>query len=607
MDCGWIDYQFVPLEVERAHFEEAMETHTRVTGARPLGWYTGRTSPNTRDLVKADGGFLYDSDSYADDLPYWEDAPHGPHLVIPYTLDANDMRFATAQGFNSADQFHAYLRDMLRYALPGGGGEPEDDVGRASLPARGETRPRRRARTVPRSRRPARRRVGDPPHRHRPPLARPPPALTRRRAGASNREPSAASNRGSFMNHPFEPLNPPPRRLMGPGPVDVDPRVLRAMSLPLLGQFDPRFTGYMNEVMALYRQVFRTANRWTLLVDGTARAGIEAVLVSVLEPGDRVLVPVFGRFGHLLCEIARRCRAEVVAIETEWGTVFDPQQVEEAVKRHRPKLVAVVQGDTSTTMAQPLDAVGRICREQGALVYVDATASVTGMPLETDAWQLDAVSAGLQKCLSRSAGHRAGDLQRPRGGDGAVAPARPSRASRPDGYEAADGRIIQSNYFDLSMLMDYWSESRLNHHTEATSMLYAARECARIVVDEGLEQRFDRHAGASRAMTAGLAAMDLELFGDQAHKMPNVTGVHIPDGVPGDAVRAALLADFGLEIGTSFGPLHGKIWRIGTMGYGCRRDNVMTCLAALEVTLRRFGHASVPGAGVEAALAVWDS
>ena len=408
------------------------------------------------------------------------------------------------------------------------------------------------------------------------------------------------------MNHPFEPLNPPPRRLMGPGPVDVDPRVLRAMSLPLLGQFDPRFTEYMNEVMVLYRQVFRTANRWTLLVDGTARAGIEAVLVSVLEPGDRVLVPVFGRFGHLLCEIARRCRAEVVAIETEWGTVFDPQRIEDAVKRHRPKLVATVQGDTSTTMAQPLDAIGRICREQGALVYVDATASVAGMPLETDAWQLDAVSAGLQKCLSGPPGIAPMTFN-----DRVEAIVRSRRhveqGIRPDDYEAAAGRIIQSNYFDLSMLMDYWSDSRLNHHTEATSMLYAARECARIVVDEGLERRFDRHARASRAMTAGLAAMDLELFGDQAHKMPNVTGVHIPDGVPGDAVRAALLENFGLEIGTSFGPLHGRIWRIGTMGYGCRRDNVMTCLAALEVTLRRFGHASAPGAGVDAALATWDT
>ena len=346
------------------------------------------------------------------------------------------------------------------------------------------------------------------------------------------------------MTNAFEPLNPPPRRLMGPGPVDVDPRVLQAMSLPLLGQFDPRFTEYMNEVMALYRQVFRTTNRWTLLVDGTARAGIEAVLSSVLVPGDRVLVPIFGRFGHLLCEIARRCRADVIAIETEWGSVFDPEVVEAAVKRHRPKLVALVHGDTSTTMAQPLDAIGRICREHGVLTYVDATASVAGMPLETDAWQLDAVSAGLQKCLSGPPGiapvtfnERIETVVRSR--------RHVEEGIRPDDYRKSAGAIIQSNYFDLSMLMDYWSESRLNHHTEATSMLYAARECARLVVDEGLENRFARHARASRAMTAGLQAMDLALFGDQAHKMPNVTGVYIPDRVPGDAVREALLDDFG--------------------------------------------------------------
>ena len=408
-----------------------------------------------------------------------------------------------------------------------------------------------------------------------------------------------------MMTNAFEPLHPPPRRLMGPGPVDVDPRVLQAMSLPLLGQFDPRFTEYMNEVMALYRQVFRTTNRWTLLVDGTARAGIEAILASTIVPGDRVLVPIFGRFGHLLCEIARRCRADVIAIETEWGTVFDPGRIEEAVKRHRPKILAIVQGDTSTTMAQPLDAIGRICREHGVLTYVDATASVAGMPLETDAWQLDAVSAGLQKCLSGPPGiapvtfnDRIDTVVRSR--------KHVEQGIRPDGYEEGEGPIIQSNYFDLAMLMDYWSESRLNHHTEATSMLYAARECARLVVDEGLENRFARHARASLAMTAGLRAMNLTLFGDQAHKMPNVTGVFIPDRVPGDAVREALLNDFGLEIGTSFGPLHGKIWRIGTMGYGCRRDNVMTCLAALEVTLRRFGHTSDPGAGVEAARAAWE-
>ena len=212
--------------------------------------------------------------------------------------------------------------------------------------------------------------------------------------------------------------------------------------------------------------------------------------------------------------------------------MFDPQRIEDAVKRHRPKLVAVVQGDTSTTMAQPLDAIGRICREHDALIYVDATASVAGMPLETDAWRLDAVSAGLQKCLSGPPGiapltfnERVEAVVRAR--------KHVEQGIRPEDYKESAGRIIQSNYFDLSMLMDYWSESRLNHHTEATSMLYAARECARLALAEGLENRFERHARASRAMTAGLRAMGLELFGDQAHKMPNVTGVYIPEGVPG--------------------------------------------------------------------------
>jgi len=408
------------------------------------------------------------------------------------------------------------------------------------------------------------------------------------------------------MKNVIEDLNPPQRRLMGPGPVDVDPRVLQAMAMPMLGQFDPRFTEYMNEVMELYRQVFRTDNPATLLVDGTARAGIEAVMTSVLCPGDTVLVPVFGRFGHLLCEIARRCRAEVVTIEVPWGEVFDPQPIEDAVRRHRPKLVAVVQGDTSTTMAQPLHEVGALCRAHGAMVFVDATASITGLPLETDAWQLDAVSAGLQKCLSGPPGiapitinERIEEVVRAR--------RHVEQGIRAQDYRESDGEIIQSNYFDLAMLLDYWSEARLNHHTEATSMLYAAREAARIVLQEGLEARFVRHAAVSRALCAGLEAMDLRLFGDQAHKMPNVTGVHIPEGVDGDAVRHALLTDFGLEIGTSFGPLHGRIWRIGTMGYGARRDNVLTCLAALEVTLSRHGHASRPGAGVNAAIDAFDA
>ncbi|MEM7405753.1 MAG: alanine--glyoxylate aminotransferase family protein [Pseudomonadota bacterium] len=403
----------------------------------------------------------------------------------------------------------------------------------------------------------------------------------------------------------FEDLNPLPRRLMGPGPVDVDPRVLRAMSMPMLGQFDPQFTGYMNEVMALYRQIFRTNNHWTFMIDGTARAGIEAVLTSIIEPGDTVVVPVFGRFGHLLCEIAGRLKANVVSIEVEWGQVFSPEAIEAALKAHKPKVVACVQGDTSTTMAQPLAEIGPLCRQHGALLYVDTTASITGMPLETDAWQLDAVTAGLQKCLSGPPGIAPVTLN-DRVAELINARKHVEQGIRPDGFEDADGLIIQSNYFDLSMVMDYWSESRLNHHTEATSMLYAARECARIVLQEGWDTRFANHRRISDALCAGLRAMGLELFGDLDNKMPNVTGVAIPAAVQpnGDAVRADMLNGFGIEIGTSFGPLHGKIWRIGTMGYGCRVDNVLSCLGALEACLRRHGYSAPAGAGVDAAWAV---
>jgi len=405
-------------------------------------------------------------------------------------------------------------------------------------------------------------------------------------------------------NFTLSELDPPPRLMMGPGPVNVSPRVLNAMSMPLLGQFDPVFTGYMNEVMVLYRQIFQTTNRWTFLIDGTARAGIETALISILEPGDTVLVPVFGRFGHLLTEIAERCQARVEVIETEWGTVFDPGRIEDAVKRTRPKLVALCQGDTSTTVAQPLVEIGNICRRYGAISYVDATASIVGMDLPVDTWNLDIVSAGLQKCLAGPPGS-APITFNDRVADIVNARKHIEKGIRPEGYKEAKGRMIASNYFDLSMLMDYWSETRLNHHTEATSMLYAARECARIVLQEGLEETFARHTLASRAMVAGLQAMGLKVFGDPDHKMPNVTGVYIPAGVDGEAVRSDLLDDFGIEIGTSFGPLHGKIWRIGAMGYNCRKHNILTCLNALETTLRLHKVRVPSGDAVDAAVATY--
>ncbi|GAA4176928.1 pyridoxal-phosphate-dependent aminotransferase family protein [Gryllotalpicola koreensis] len=402
-----------------------------------------------------------------------------------------------------------------------------------------------------------------------------------------------------------EPVHPPHRLLMGPGPITADPRVLRAMSAALVGQYDPVMTEYMAETQELYREVFRTRNAATLLVDGTSRAGIEAALVSLVSPGDRVLVPIFGRFGFLLQEIAERCGAEVHTIEREWGTVFPPEEVIAALDEVRPTLLALVHGDTSTTLAQPLAEIGAACRERGVLFYTDVTASLGGNEFETDAWGVDAATAGLQKCLAGPSGSSPITLS-----DRALAVIE-ARKSIEAGIRDADSQVvahpIRSNYFDLGQILDYWGPKRLNHHTEATSMLYAARECARLLVDETMEAAVARHALHGGAMAAGLSGLGLELFGDQAHRMNNVIGVVIPEGVEGEAVRGALLADYAIEIGTSFGPLHGRIWRIGVMGYNARRDTVLTTLAALEQVLRRAGAAVPAGGGVDGALEYYGS
>ncbi|HEY0269524.1 MAG TPA: alanine--glyoxylate aminotransferase family protein [Sphingomonas sp.] len=401
-------------------------------------------------------------------------------------------------------------------------------------------------------------------------------------------------------------IDPPQRLLMGPGPVNAHPRVLRAMSADLLGQFDPEMTGYMNEVMALYRPIFGTENRWTFLVDGTARAGIEAALVSLVAPGDPVLVVDFGRFGLLLTEILGRIGAVVETVEAPWGEVVPLDAIAEAIRRVAPKVVATVHGDTSTTMAQPLDGLGALCRAAGALSYVDATATIGGMAIAADRWDIDVVTGGLQKCLGGPSGsapitiseRAATHIQRRKHVEGGI---------RRDDIDDGDGLRIGSNYFDLAMIMDYWSDKRLNHHTEATTMLYGARECARVALGEGLERRYARHAAAGRAVTAGARAMGLTVFGDDRHRMTNVTAIHIPAGVDGEAVRRRMREDFEIEIGTAFGPLAGKVWRIGAMGYNAMKHKVLITLGALEAVLWAEGFAVPPGAAVEAALKAWNA
>lgn len=406
--------------------------------------------------------------------------------------------------------------------------------------------------------------------------------------------------------HHSTPFHVPVRTIMTPGPVEVDPRVRQAMSNSMLGQFDPSFTSLMNETMKLLRQVLQTTNHWAFPIDGTSRAGIEAMLCSVIEEGDIVLVPSFGRFGGLLTEIAERCGADVQVITCEWGEVFDPDDVINEMKRVKPKVVAIVHGDTSTGRIQSLKEIGYACREMDVLLIVDAVATVGGTEVKTDEWMIDGLITGTQKCLSVPAG------MAPLTYNERIENILMQRKSIEKGLTTKEQllssnfeRRIRSNYFDLSQLQDYWSPARLNHHTEATSMLYGLYEGLRLILEEGLETRFERHRVNERALVAGIEAMGLELFGHSENKLPTVTCVSIPDGVNGDSVRKMLLDDFGIEIASSFGPLHGKIWRIGTMGYSCQQRNILLTLGALEAVLTRHDVKVNVGEGVQAALDVY--
>lgn len=378
------------------------------------------------------------------------------------------------------------------------------------------------------------------------------------------------------------------RVLMGPGPTMADPRVLRAMAAPLLGQFDPDFTAIMNEVMALTRFVFQTENARAFPVPGTGRAGLEAAIVSLVEPGDRVVVGECGRFGLLLTEIAERCGAEVVPVRAEWGRVIDPDAVAAALRGGKTRLVAMIHGETSTGVLQPLPEIARLARAHDALLMADAVVTLGGCAVETDGWGVDVMVAGTQKCLSCPSG---------------LAPV--TYNAHAEAVLAARRTRPQSNYLDLIQLARYWSPQRFNHHTAPTTMVYGLREALRAIQDEGLAARFARHRLHGDALRAGLTAMGLTLFGAEPpeRRLPFITPVLIPDGVDDVRVRGRLIEDFNLEIGAAFGPLQGRIWRIGTMGHSARRENVLLCLAALEQVLRREGWKAEAGAGVEAATA----
>ncbi|RSL32422.1 alanine--glyoxylate aminotransferase family protein [Salibacterium salarium] len=401
---------------------------------------------------------------------------------------------------------------------------------------------------------------------------------------------------------------PPKRTIMTPGPVEADPRVLRAMSSPILGQFDPAFTSMMNEVMESLRKVFRTNNHWAFPIDGTSRSGLEAVLCSIIQPGDKVFIPIFGRFGQLLTEIAERYGAEIHTLECEWGQVFDPQDVINEIENVKPKIVAAVHGETSTGCMQPLKEIGKACRNMNILFVVDAVATIGGTEVNVDEWFIDAAIGGTQKCLSVPSG-MAPITYNERIEEVVNARKKVERgiATSDDNKTKGNQPPITSNYFDLSQLQDYWSPRRLNHHTEATSMLYALHEGIRIVLEEGLEYRFYRHQQHEQALKTGVESMGLAIYVNHQWKLPVVTCVEIPEGINADGVRQMMLNQFGVEIASSFGPLHGKIWRIGTMGYSCRKENVLFVLTALEASLSYYGADIKKGRAMQAALTFYTS
>src|SRR3954452_16633560 len=348
----------------------------------------------------------------------------------------------------------------------------------------------------------------------------------RRRAGADGTPISSSrQNRKHAVAAPERPAPPPPLRpsprlLLGPGPSEVHPRVLAALGMPLLGHLDPEFVALMDETQNLLRYAFQTENRLTLAVSGTGSAGMEAVVVNLIEPGDKMLVCVNGVFGARMVDVAERAGAVVTAIERPYGEVFAPDEVRAAVKKVSPKVVGIVHAETSTGAWQPLEEVAEIAHESGALIAVDAVTSLGGVPVEVDAWDLDAIYSGTQKCLSCPPG---------------LAPV----SFGPRAVEVIHGRTspIQSWYLDMTMISRYWGSDRFYHHTAPISMNYALREALALVVEEGLEARFARHRTHHQALKAGLAALGLGYVPAEGHQLPQLNCVRIPEGVDDPAVR----------------------------------------------------------------------
>jgi len=351
---------------------------------------------------------------------------------------------------------------------------------------------------------------------------------------------------------------------MGPGPSNCAPSVLRAMSAPLVGHLDPVFVKMMDEIKAMLRAVMLTSNDMTFPVSGTGSAGMEFCFVNLVEPGDEVLIGVNGVFGTRMCDVAARCGAKVTKVEAEWGRIIEPAQIAAALKQmSKPKLVAIVHAETSTGALTPVEEISKLAHDAGALFLLDTVTSLGGCPVRVDEWKVDALYSGTQKCLSCPPG---------------LSPV----SFSPRAMEAATKRKtkVQSWYLDVNLLASYWGQERAYHHTAPISMNYALHEALRLVLVEGLENRWRRHEQNHFQLKRGLAVLGLDIASQTGHQLWQLNAVRVPAGVDEVVVRKRLLNEFNIEVGAGLGPLKGKIWRVGLMGETSSPENVRTCLDA---------------------------
>lgn len=381
-------------------------------------------------------------------------------------------------------------------------------------------------------------------------------------------------------------LNPPTRLMMTPGPSNMDARVYRALSTPLVGHMDPWFAEMMGDVQLLLRRVFQTQNRITFPISASGSGGIEAAVLNPLEEGDECIVCVNGWFSERMAVIAERSPAKVIRVEAPYGRTVDPDDVRRAGKGKKIKFVGMAHGETSTAVVQRISDFRKVADEFGALLVVDAVATLAGIPLDIDGEKIDICFSGSQKAISAPPG---------------MAPITVN--TRVEEMMKHRKTPVGSWYFDFTPIMSMWGSERTYHHTPPVSLIYAMREALRLVLEEGLEARWERHYNNQQALVAGIEGMGLELFvADPADRLVTVTGVKIPAGVDDRKVRQQLLDEFNIEIAGGFGPVKGKIWRVGLMGYSSQNTNVLLFLAALEKVLLDQGSRVPAGAGVAAAI-----